>query len=185
MFNVCIFCGSNRGTNEAFAREAEKLAKGLVRQGAGLVYGGASVGMMGLFADTVLAEGGQVFGVIPQALMDKELAHGSLTKLHVTRTMHERKKLMFDLSDIFLTFPGGFGTLDETFEIITWRQIGLHEKPVVLLDTNGYFAKLIEFIDHAVAQGFIKPEHRQLFLTARSAEEALDLIDQLRARYKL
>jgi uncharacterized protein (TIGR00730 family) len=182
MFNVCIFCGSNRGVNEVYAREGEKLAKGLVRHGAGLVYGGASVGMMGLLADTVLAEGGQVIGVIPQALMDRELAHGSLTKLHVVQTMHERKKLMFDLTDIFLTFPGGFGTLDETFEIITWRQIGLHEKPVILLDTNDYFKPLIQFIDHAVAEGFIKREHRQLFLTARSAEEALDLIERLRAR---
>ncbi|MBI3544846.1 MAG: TIGR00730 family Rossman fold protein [Deltaproteobacteria bacterium] len=179
-FNVCIFCGSNPGKDPYYKAEAVKLAKGLAAMEAGLVYGGASVGIMGMLADTVLAEGGKVFGVIPEALKQKEVAHAGLTELRVVKTMHERKKLMFDFTDVFLTFPGGFGTLDETFEIITWKQIGIHQKPLIFLDIQGFYKPLIDFIDKAVADGFIKPEHRQLFQVAKGAEEALQLVDASR-----
>ncbi|MBI3557629.1 MAG: TIGR00730 family Rossman fold protein [Deltaproteobacteria bacterium] len=180
-FNVCIFCGSNMGKDPIYKEHAKVLAEGLAKAGAGLVYGGASVGIMGFMADTVLGAGGKVFGVIPEALKAKEVAHSGLTELRVVKTMHERKKLMFDFTDVFLTFPGGFGTLDETFEIITWKQIGIHHKPLIFLDINDYYKPLIEFIDKAVASGFIKAEHRQLFQSASGAEEALQLVAQSRA----
>lgn len=176
--NACVFCGANPGNQEIYKTEAQKLAEGLARKAIGLVYGGASVGIMGLLADTMLSNGGRVYGIIPQALKDKEVAHANLTELRVVKTMHERKKLMFDLSDFFLTFPGGFGTLDETFEIITWKQIGIHDKPLILMNITGFFTPLIEFIDKAVMAGFIKSEHRQLFQVANSAEEALALVAQ-------
>lgn len=171
--NVCVFCGSNSGRDPAFLTEAKALASELVTHNLGLVYGGASVGIMGLLADNVLALGGRVHGVIPQALKDKEVAHTNLTELRVVGTMHERKKQMFDLSDFFITFPGGFGTLDETFEIITWKQIGLHQKPLIFLNFNGFYTPLIEFIDKAVTAGFIKAEHRELFKVANNAKEAV------------
>ena len=176
--NVCVFCGSNMGSGDLYKKEATDLAAGLVKLGYGLVYGGASVGIMGSLADSVLTAGGRVHGVIPQALVDKEVAHRGLSELRVVKTMHERKKIMFDLSDVFLTFPGGFGTLDETFEIITWKQIGLHQKPLVLLDLHGFYTPLIEFLDKAVLAGFIKEEHRKLFLTASSIAEALKFLQE-------
>lgn len=177
-FNVCIFCGSNMGRNEIFRSQAIALAEGLAVRDIGLVYGGASVGVMGLLADTMLAKGGRVLGVIPEALRDREVAHAGLTELRVVKTMHERKKLMFDLADSFLTFPGGFGTLDETFEIITWKQIGIHEKPLLFLDIDGYYKPLIQFIDTAVSAGFIRVEHRGLFGLVNTAEEALKAIEK-------
>lgn len=176
--NACVFCGANEGNEPGFKLAAQALGSGLAQLKVGLVFGGGRVGIMGLIADAALKSGGQVQGVIPQALMDREVAHKSLTRLHVVQTMHERKKLMFDLSDIFLTLPGGFGTLDETFEILTWRQIGIHAKPVVLINIGGYFTPMLEFIDHAVKAGFVKREHRQMFLTVNSAEEALALVAQ-------
>ena len=174
--NICVFCGSNPGQDPIFANEAGNLASELVTRGYGLVYGGASVGIMGMLADQVMAKGGRVHGVIPSSLKEREVAHKGLTELRVVTTMHERKKLMFDLSEAFITFPGGFGTLDETFEIITWKQIGLHEKPIVFLNIKGFYAPLINFIDTAVAAGFIKPEHRKHFLVADTVKEAMDLI---------
>lgn len=171
--NVCIFCGANSGNDPSYVAEAKTLAGLLVSNGLGLVYGGASIGIMGTLADAVLAGGGRVHGVIPQALADKEVAHKSLTELRVVKTMHERKKLMFDLSEYFITFPGGFGTLDETFEIITWKQIEIHQKPLVFLNTNGFYTPLIEFIDKAVAAGFIKPQHRALFTVANTPQEVI------------
>lgn len=177
--NVCIFCGANPGNKPVYRDQAIELAEGLAERQIGLVYGGASVGIMGLLADTMLAKGGRVYGVIPKALKEKEVAHDKLTELRVVKTMHERKKLMFDLSDVFLTLPGGFGTLDETFEIITWKQIGIHQKPLVFLDTEGYYQPLLSFIDQAVAAGFIRSEHRELFGVANTAEEALSKVDRL------
>lgn len=174
--NVCVFCGSNSGNQEVIKVEAKSLATGLANLGAGLVYGGASVGIMGLLADTALSNGGKVYGVIPQTLKDKEVAHANLTELRVVANMHERKMQMFELTDIFLTFPGGFGTLDETFEIITWRQIGIHTKPLVFINIGGFFDPLLEFIEKAIVTGFIKAEHRQLFQVVNSAEQALALI---------
>lgn len=171
--NVCVFCGSNSGNDPRYKEAARELAHKLVASNIGFVYGGASVGIMGLLADEVLAKGGRAVGVIPQKLIDKEVAHAGLTELHRVGSMHERKKLMFELSDAFLTFPGGFGTLDETFEIITWKQIELHTKPAIFLDINGFYRPLIEFIDRAVSAGFIRPEHRRLFLTASTIDEAL------------
>ena len=180
-FNVCIFCGSNMGNDPVYKAAAKILALGIAKAGAGLIYGGASVGIMGYLADTVLEAGGKVIGVIPESLKAKEVAHAGLTELRVVKTMHERKKLMFDFTDVFLTFPGGFGTLDETFEIITWKQIGIHQKPLIFLDINGYYKPLIDFIDKAVSSGFIKAEHRQLFQSASGAEEALRLVADYRA----
>ena len=174
--NICVFCGSNPGNDAIFTQEASTLASEIVSRGYGMVYGGASVGIMGLLADQVLAKGGRVHGVIPSALMEREVAHKSLTELRVVKSMHERKKLMFDLSEAFVTFPGGFGTLDETFEIITWKQIGLHEKPIVFLNINGFYSPLINFLDTAVTAGFIKPEHREHFLVADTVKQAMDLL---------
>lgn len=174
--NVCVFCGSNPGKDPVYAEEAKRLAQELNARGWGMVYGGASVGIMGLLADEVLAGGGKVHGVIPNALVEKEVAHKNLTELRVVKTMHERKKMMFDLSDFFITFPGGFGTLDETFEIITWKQIGIHQKPIIFLNIHGFYTPLIEFIDKAVAAGFIKSEHRRQFMTAETVKDALALL---------
>lgn len=171
-----MFCGSNAGKDPVYVEATKALAAEIVARSWGLVYGGASVGIMGLLADHVLAAGGRAHGVIPQALKDREVAHAGLTELRVVKTMHERKKLMFDLSDGFIAFPGGFGTLDETFEIITWKQIGLHQKPLIFLNINDYFTPLIAFIDQAVAAGFIKEEHRALFKVAKNAQEAVALL---------
>lgn len=181
-YNICVFCGSNPGHDSVYKQAAATLAEGIVSRGWGFVYGGASVGIMGHLADTVLAKGGRAYGVIPESLKAKEVAHAGLTQLHVVQSMHERKKMMFDMTDVFLTFPGGFGTFDETFEIVTWKQIGLHQKPLIFLNINGFYSPLIEFIDKAVLAGFIKPEHRQLFHVTNSAEEALQHIARNKAK---
>jgi uncharacterized protein (TIGR00730 family) len=139
-----------------------------------LVYGGSSVGLMGIVADTVLAAGGEVVGVIPQALLDKEVGHGGLTELHVTASMHERKAKMEELSDGFVALPGGVGTLEEIFEIWTWAQLGLHAKPCGLLDAGGFYAALVEHVDRATAEGFIRSEHRDMLLVEKDPETLLD-----------
>ncbi|MEW6057115.1 MAG: TIGR00730 family Rossman fold protein [Bdellovibrionota bacterium] len=174
--NVCIFCGGNFGNDPIYVESARQLARSLVDQGWGIVYGGASVGIMGVIADTALEAGGRVTGVIPQALFEREVAHHGLTELHRVTTMHERKKMMYDLSDAFITFPGGFGTLDETFEILTWKQIGLHKKPLICFDLNGFFTPLLTFVDQAAERGFIKPEHRALFSVAKDMDSLLKLL---------
>jgi hypothetical protein len=148
----------------------------MAHRGLGLVFGGGHVGLMGAIADAVLQSGGEVIGVIPQGLVDRELAHRGCTQLHITRTMHERKALMADLSDAFVALPGGYGTLDETFEMLTWAQLGLHAKPVGVLNVNGYFGALLAFLDHTVREGFIKPAHRQLLRQAASADELLEVL---------
>lgn len=150
----------------------------MAQRGLGLVYGGASVGVMGAIADAVLAGGGHVTGVIPSALVVKEIAHQALPDLRVVATMHERKALMVDLSDAFVALPGGMGTLDETFEVLTWAQLGLHHKPVGFLDTTGYYRPLLEFLDNGIAARFIKPEHRGLYIVE---QEPAALLDQLAA----
>ena len=161
---ICVYCGSNPGRRREYTEAAESLARELASRGIGLVYGGASVGIMGRLADAVLAHGGEVTGVIPQMLVDKEVAHPGLSELKIVRSMHERKATMADLSDGFIALPGGLGTLEELFEILTWALLGLHRKPCALLNVAGYYAHLSAFLDHATGEQFIKPAHRALLL---------------------
>ena len=174
MKNICVYCGSNPGRQEAYSSAARALAQSLVDRNLGLVYGGASVGIMGLIADTVLQLGGRAVGVIPEALVRKEVAHKSLTELHVTQSMHERKTLMAELSDGFIAMPGGIGTLEEIFEIWTWAQLGIHAKPCGLLNAAGYFDALTTFLDHAVAEQFVKPPHRAILIVEQTSDVLLD-----------
>ena len=164
MKRICVFCGSRPGAAPQYAKTAVKLGGVLARRGIGLVYGGGRVGLMGILADAVLAEGGEVIGVIPRALMDMEVGHTGLKDLRVVGSMHERKALMEKLSDGFIAMPGGFGTLDEFCEILTWAQLGIHKKPYGLLNPGGYFDKFLDFIDHSVSQGFVHSKHRKMIL---------------------
>ena len=173
MQRLCVYCGSSTGTSSRYADVAVDLGKHLVQSKIGLVYGGASKGIMGVIADTVLLGGGDVVGVIPQALVDREVAHPNLSKLHIVQSMHERKTLMADLADAFVALPGGYGTLEEIIEVLTWGQLKFHTKPCALLNAGGYFDHLLAFLDHAVAEGFIRPEHREMLLVANSAEELM------------
>src|SRR5713101_8909121 len=173
---LCVFCGSKAGNNQIYAAQVRHLGGLVARRGIGLVYGGGHIGLMGILADAVLAAGGEAIGVIPQNMIDKELAHGQLTKLHVVSTMHQRKALMADLADGFAALPGGFGTADELFEILTWAQLGLHPKPIGLLNVAGYFDHLLAWLDHAVQEGFVKAVHRRLLLEADEPERLLDLL---------
>lgn len=171
---ICVFCGSNPGARQEYGEAARALGEALVARGLGLVYGGAGVGIMGVIADAVMSRGGEAIGVIPEALVSRELAHPRLSELHVVATMHERKARMVDLADGFIALPGGFGTLDETFEVLTWAQLGMHTKPCGLLDVAGYFADLFRFLDHTVAEQFVRPEHRELVLLERDPAALLD-----------
>lgn len=171
---VCVFCGSASGARPEYAESARKLGTALAERGIGVVYGGASVGLMGAVADAALAAGGEAIGVIPQALVDREVAHEGLTDLRVVGSMHERKALMAELSDAFVALPGGMGTLEELFEIFTWRQLGLHAKPIWLLDVAGYWAGLEAFLGHAEAEGFLRAGHRAALGRAASVEELVD-----------
>lgn len=173
MRSVCVFCGSNAGTRPEYLKAARALGRGLVEAGIGLVYGGAGVGLMAEVANACLEAGGSVVGVIPRTLVEKELAHSGLDDLRVVGTMHERKALMADLADGFVALPGGLGTLDEMFEILTWAQLGLHDKPCGLLDVDGYYRHLMAFLDHAVSQGFVHPEHRSMLVMAEEPAELL------------
>jgi uncharacterized protein (TIGR00730 family) len=176
MKRLCVFCGSNVGGRPVYPDEARRLGQALVRRGLELVFGAGHVGMMGVLADAVLGAGGVAIGVIPQALVDKELAHRGLTELHVVATMHQRKALMADLSDGFVALPGGYGTGDELFEILTWAQLGLHAKPIGLLNTDGYFTGLLGWLDHTVREGFVRPAHRGLLLEADDPQRLLDML---------
>jgi len=164
MKNICVYCGSSSGRLPAYADGARALAHALVERDIGLVYGGASIGLMGVLADTVLQLGGRVAGVIPQALARKEVAHHGLTELHITHTMHERKTRMAELSDGFIAMPGGIGTFEELFEVWTWAQLGIHAKPVGLLNVAGYYDALTAFLDHAKEEQFLKPQHRSVLI---------------------
>ncbi|MGR8934220.1 MAG: LOG family protein [Gammaproteobacteria bacterium] len=172
--NICVYCGSSPGRIEAYSDAAAALAEALVSRDIGLVYGGAGIGIMGALADAVLRFGGKAIGVIPEALMRKEVAHHNLTELHVTRSMHERKTRMAELSDAFVALPGGIGTLEEIFEIWTWAQLGFHDKPCGLLNVAGYFDPLIEFLDHAAAEQFIHGVHRNILLVENNPETLLN-----------
>nr|MDQ3828277.1 TIGR00730 family Rossman fold protein [Candidatus Tectomicrobia bacterium] len=159
MKRLCVYCGSNPGSQPDYTEAARNLARVLVKRNIEVVYGGASVGIMGVLADAILAEGGHVIGIIPQALVDKEVAHRGLSDLRVVKSMHERKTLMAELSDGFIALPGGLGTLEELFEVLTWALLGLHQKPCGLLNIRDYYRSLIDFLDHAVAERFIKDVH--------------------------
>jgi uncharacterized protein (TIGR00730 family) len=172
--SVCVFCGSSSGRREAYATAAREIGAELVRRGLTLVYGGGDVGLMGTLADVMLESGGLVIGVIPEALVQREVAHRGLTELRVVDSMHERKALMAELADAFIALPGGIGTLEELCEVLTWAQLGIHNKPVGLLNVDGYFTPLIAMLDHAVAEGFMKADHRRLLLTAEDAAALLD-----------
>jgi len=178
---ICVFCGSSSGRDSAFADAARDLAGVIARRGLGLVYGGGNVGLMGIVADATLAQGGEVIGVIPQALVDKELAHRGVSDLRIVKSMHERKALMADLSDGFIALPGGFGTLDEFCEVLTWAQLGLHRKPCGLLNVEGFYDAFLAQLDRAVKDHFIRPEHRLLVVTERDPAKLLDCLLQFRA----
>ena len=164
MKRVCVFCGSSPGARAAYAETTAELARLLAAENIGVVYGGARVGLMGTLADTALAEGGEVIGVIPQALVDKEIAHDGLSDLRVVDSMHERKALMAELSDAFIALPGGLGTLDELFEVWTWAQLGMHRKPCALLDVDDYWADLTAFLDRSVEERFVREQNRAMLL---------------------
>jgi len=172
--SICIYCGSSPGRLDAYASAAFSLAESLVSRNIRLVYGGASIGIMGMVADQVLKLGGQVIGVIPKALAHKEVAHHHLTELHVTQSMHERKMLMAELSDGFIALPGGIGTLEELFEIWTWAQLGFHNKPCGLLNVEGYYDSLIGFLDHVLAEQFVKKDHHAMLIVETNPDALLD-----------
>ena len=174
MKRICVFTGSSPGALEAYATATRALARVLVSRGQTLVYGGAKVGLMGVLADTVLDGGGEVIGVIPAHLEAKEVAHGGLTDLRVVDSMHERKAVMAELSDGVIALPGGLGTLEELFEMLTWAQLGLHRKPCGVLNVAGYFDRLLDFLDHAVGQRFISEPHRGLLLSDADPTRLLD-----------
>jgi uncharacterized protein (TIGR00730 family) len=180
MKRICVFCGSSSGSRPEYRAAAEELGRELVRRNVGLVYGGGNVGLMGVLADAVLKAGGEAVGVIPQNLMAREFGHNGLTKLHVVRSMHERKALMADLSDAFIALPGGFGTLEEFCEIVTWSQLGLHAKPCGVLNVQGYYSPLLAMFDHAVQERFLKPENRALVLARDSVAELLQALEEWR-----
>ncbi|MBL8858788.1 MAG: TIGR00730 family Rossman fold protein [Planctomycetes bacterium] len=171
--SLCVYCGSSPGADPAFAHAARAVGRLVAESGRTLVFGGGRVGLMGVVADAALSAGGKVIGVIPQALMTKEVAHRGLTELHVVASMHERKAMMADLSDAFLALPGGIGTLEELFETWTWGQLGLHAKPFGLLDVDGFYGPLLEFLDLQVEQRFVRPEHRALLCVGREPREVL------------
>ncbi len=171
---VCVFCGSKAGNRPVYAEAAVKLARRIAERKLELVYGGATPGLMGLIADTALAAGGEVVGVIPDRMVTREIAHDGLTALHVVQSMHERKALMMDLADAFVALPGGYGTLDEVSDVATWCQLRLIEKPCGLLNVDGFFDPLTAYLDHAVREGFLKPEHRELVFAESDIEKLLD-----------
>jgi len=177
---ICVFCGSSVGANPKYLAEAKSLGLRIAGGGWGLVYGGTSIGLMGATADAALSGGAEVIGVLPQALQDREIAHRGLTRLHLVGSMHERKALMASLSDAFIALPGGYGTLDEFFEIVTWAQLNIHSKPCLLINTDGYFDFLLRFLQHAGREDFVKQANLKLVQVANNSEEALQWIEQHR-----
>jgi uncharacterized protein (TIGR00730 family) len=175
---VCVFCGSSPGADPTFADAARRLGVSLAERGIGLVYGGASVGLMGVVADAALAAGGRATGVITESLSGHEIAHSALNDLHVVKTMHERKALMSELSDAFVMLPGGFGTCEEFMESVTWTQLGIHDKHCAILNVNEFFDSLLAFLGHAVTQGFIKERQLQKLVVSSDANELLDALTE-------
>jgi hypothetical protein len=178
---LAVYCGSAAGSRSEFADATRATAAAMVRHGVDLVYGGGKLGLMGLIADSVLAAGGRVYGVIPTALVNLEVAHTGLTQLYRVETMHERKAKMTDLADAFLALPGGIGTLDELFEAWSWNALGYHKKPFCLLNVGGFWDGMIEFIDHATQSGFLSAQRRSQLLVARTPDEALEMLDEAAA----
>ncbi|HET9087605.1 MAG TPA: TIGR00730 family Rossman fold protein [Acidobacteriaceae bacterium] len=174
--SVCVYCGSADGCRTEYRAAARELGHALAAEGIRLVYGGAHVGLMGAVADAALAAGGHVTGIIPQHLVDREIAHHGLSELYVVRNMHERKHSMADRADAFLALPGGYGTLDELCEVLGWAQLGLHRKPIILLDTAGYWQPFLSMLDHAVQEGFLKIANRQFALRAGNVAEAITML---------
>lgn len=175
MKSVCVYCGASVGTSPVYADAARLLAATLVERDVALVYGGGNVGLMGIIADEVLRLGGDVTGVIPSALVDREVGHHGLSRLHVVDTMHQRKAMMAELAEGFIAMPGGIGTLEELFEVLTWSQLGFHDKPIGLLNVDGFYDGLITFLDHIANQGFLRNHHRQTLL---HATDSISLVTQ-------
>jgi len=175
---ICVFTGSSRGARAEYSDTARRLARQLVERGYGLVYGGGNVGLMGVIADAVLERGGHVTGVIPDALVSHEVAHRDLSDLRVVQSMHERKAMMADLSEAFIAMPGGIGTMEEFFEVLSWVQLGLHDKSCGLLNIGGYYDHLIRFMNHAVDQEFLKPKHRGLLIIEDNSATLLDRFER-------
>lgn len=178
---VCVFCGSSSGTRPSYAAAAEALAAELARRGTRLVYGGGNVGLMNVVADAALARGVHVTGILPRGLADRELAHHGIDDLRIVDSMHTRKAVMAELSDGFVALPGGIGTFEEWFEVLTWSQLGIHRKPCALLDVDGYYGHLLALLDHSVAEGFLKPKHRARVLVAADAATLLDAMEAWQA----
>lgn len=176
--NVCVFTGSSAGARSAYAEAARSLGRLLVERGYGLVYGGGNIGLMSIIADAVLECHGQVVGVIPEALVDKELAHRGLSELRVVKSMHERKAVMAEVSDGFIGLPGGIGTMEEFFEVLSWAQLDLHDKPCGLLNVGGYYEHVIQFLDRAVEEGFLRPKHRALLIVEDAPSRLLDRFEE-------
>ncbi len=174
MKRICVFCGSKEGSRPEYVEAARVLGAEIATRGLGVVYGGAHVGLMGAVADAALERGGEVIGVIPTFLLEKELAHDGLTELREVNSMHERKAMMVNLSDGFISLPGGLGTFDETMEMLTWAQLRIHDSPCGLLNVHGYYDRLVAFLDHASEQGFISPAHRQMIMVENSPGRLLD-----------
>lgn len=174
MKSLCVFSGSNFGARDAYAESARALGRTLAERGIRAIYGGGRVGLMGAMADAALAAGGEVIGVIPEALMAKEVGHTGLTKMHVVKSMHERKALMAELSGGFIALPGGWGTFEEMFEVLTWSQLGLHKKPCGLLNAGGYYDKLLEFLEHAIDEAFVRREYASILAVSASPGELID-----------
>lgn len=175
--SVCVYCGASPGASETFINIARELGRELAERGVRLVYGGGGIGLMGAVADATIAGGGEVLGIIPQHLERAELGHRGLTELKIVDTMHTRKRMMFDQSDAFVILPGGMGTLDETFEIITWRQLGMHDKPIILINHEGYWDPFLGLVDHVIDKGFARPAARQLFSVVAGVGRLFDLLD--------
>ena len=175
--SICVFCGSNAGSRPAYLQAAEVVGRGLAQRGVRVVYGGATVGMMGTLADAARGAGGEVIGVIPRSIFDREIGHTGLDDLRVVGSMHERKALMAELSDAFIALPGGIGTLEELFEVYTWAQLGIHAKPLGLLDVAGYFQPLVAFLDHAVQERFLRPEMRTVLAVSDDLDGLLAALE--------
>jgi len=184
MKSIAVFCGSNFGNNPAYLSATKALASILVANNINLVYGGGAVGLMGAIADEMLSLGGEVTGVIPEKLANAEIAHKSLTTLHVVKSMHERKALMAELSDGFIALPGGIGTLEEIIEVFTWTQLGFHAKPCGLLNTAGFYSKLFGFLDHVAAEGFLRPQHLESFLINEDPDALLQQLIHQKIEYQ-
>ena len=180
MKRICVFCGSSAGSQPEYRARAEELGSELIRRNIGLVYGGGNVGLMGAIADSVLKAGGEAIGVIPEHLMAREIGHKHLTKLYIVKSMHERKALMADLADAFIALPGGFGTFEEFFEVLTWSQLGLHKKPCGIFNVRGYYTPLLAMLDHAAEEEFLKADNRALVLARDNPADLLQALEEWR-----